>query len=393
MKTRPDYARTCTDAFFPVTGVGHMIPSETSAVTTLFGQIRCYEGAARILNELIANAVDHCLMIGGGRVYVDMAGFEFTVSNTSRVPVLDLDNGRQTLIPHVLMTQNVTYSPDAYEAVGAGRYGMGIKIVRSFVDKVSMEVSDGKRTYVYDTELNDEERHFPGCEPDPRLGAQFFRMCVTLSSEAFSIDSRTLKRGLRAFLVARLREYAFYLGAVDRDVSIYYSGRRLSCDVPDCLVDANAIRDLPVVHVNSRGLRREGRCCAYFAPELDPEASGALVNGVRLARIVLARKLSRALAATFGDCRVFVVMECPGIEFSGPDKTAVTGRFELSRGRLDEAVAQLLPPREQTAETEPVDDAARAATDNVNVSSTLSDLLDLVRRAAAFFSELIFLDP
>ncbi|ABJ08977.1 GyrB-like ATPase domain protein [Nile crocodilepox virus] len=392
MRTRPDYARACANAFFPVTGVGHMIPSETTAMTTLFGQVRCYEGAARILNELISNAVDHCLMIGGGRVYVDMAGFEFTVANTSRVPVLDFEDGRQTLIPHVLMTQNVTYSPDAYEAIGSGRYGVGIKLVRSFVDKVSMEVSDGKRTYVYDTELNDEERHFPGCEPDPRLGHQFFRMCVTLSSEAFSIDNKTLKRGLRAFLVARLREYVFYLGAVDRDVSIYYSGRRLSCDVPDCLANANAIRDLPVAYVDSRGLRREGRVWAYFAPELESEAVGALVNGVRVTRIVLARKLLRAIAASceaFRDCRVFVILECPGIEFSGPDKTAVAGRFELHRSRLDEALAQLLPPQEQTAETEP--EAPPPALPGG--SSPFYRFAGLARRAAALLLELIFLDP
>ncbi|ABJ08980.1 GyrB-like ATPase domain protein [Nile crocodilepox virus] len=123
-------------------------PTDFVSRETLFGiSIRYHEGAARLVEEALANAVDHCILIGGC-VNVELRGNCVSVANTSLVPIHGKVDDEEQIIPYEILKSPGTSSNYTRSNV-CGRYGLGLKTIDALTESVRLEVSDGTQCYIY----------------------------------------------------------------------------------------------------------------------------------------------------------------------------------------------------------------------------------------------------
>ncbi|QGT47416.1 ORF114 [Saltwater crocodilepox virus] len=318
-------------------------PTAVEVRDTLFcGRVRYHRGAARLLDEAIANAVDHCLAAAQEAVYVDFVRDMLEVINPARVPV----NGRlgfcNTVIPRALLRTPRVSSHDGYHTL-VGRYGMGLKMIHLLSEDVTVEVSDGEASYTYQPDGNDDYEEIVSDSPlwDLRAGNRFFRLRFAVSAAAFGTQRAVVMDGLEDYLRSRLFELSFYLYETKHDISLFYNGERVCCASPRLAGPVIVVKRFPVTYCTGLGRSFQGQASAFLYR--DPDVSSAslgrdsLVNGVRVENLSSAREVLRRLEeasplACVAGINAYLVIECPGIVFSDHAKTRVNGCFEIPAG-------------------------------------------------------------
>ncbi|AVD69236.1 ORF117 [Saltwater crocodilepox virus] len=399
-------------------------PTDFVLRETLFGSsVRYHEGAARLVEEALANAVDHCILVGGC-VNVELRGNCVSVANTSLMPIHGKVDGEEQVVPYEILKTAGTSSNHARSNV-CGRYGLGLKMIDEIAEHVRLEVSDGNRCYIYtgdsaspdhggndvddaedvastpradgDTESSNSNVSRSGadsssattsrvdeslpplagdsrsasapalCHPgsapkpglaaspelsrgknrgwivdasiiDPYVGPRFFRLAFRVSGKPFSVCQREITAGLGGFAEAKLQEVAFYLAEMRYDVNLVFNGVPIVSEPPVFTRVSCLTKEFGFSYLDTKGCRFLGRSKAYlyravgFRP---PE--GAIVNGARVRRLSLSRDVLNNVFRTRQDVQrdtcVFLVIDCNGIEFEGPEKRKVIGHFEII-GRL-----------------------------------------------------------
>ncbi|QGT47202.1 ORF119 [Saltwater crocodilepox virus] len=320
-------------------------PSEYLGVTctvtrgTIFNKrIRYHAGAAKLCDEAVSNAIDHCLITGSDSVNVDMRGASICVANRSRVPVRGvLDGEPGHVIPRALLRQMRTSGNYVTRRSVSGRHGHGLKLIHLFAERLELDVSDGELAYSYRREGGDVEESVldsPLC--DERLGTRFFRLRFSPDPARLNAEREELADGLREYVVSRLCEYVFYLAELGRGVAIHFNRDRLPYVAPWFLRSRHVTKRFSVTYVPDGRTRFDGLGVAYVSRERN--SKGALVNGARVKKIQLMRVVADAIAETRPDLRrchvsIFLLVECAGITFTSQEKVAVDGRFEIP-GRL-----------------------------------------------------------
>ncbi|ABJ08981.1 GyrB-like ATPase domain protein [Nile crocodilepox virus] len=320
-------------------------PSEYLGVTctvtrgTIFNKrIRYHAGAAKLCDEAVSNAIDHCLITGSDAVNVDMRGVSICVANRSRVPVRGaLDGEPGHVIPRALLRQMRTSGNYVTRRSVSGRHGHGLKLIHLFAERLELDVSDGDLAYSYRREGGDvEESVLDSPLRDERLGTRFFRLRFSPDPARLNAEREELAEGLREYVVSRLCEYVFYLAELGRGIAIHFNGDRLPYVAPWFLRSRHVTKRFSVTYVPDGRTRFDGLGVAYVSRERN--SKGALVNGARVKKLQLMRVVADAIAETRPDLRrchvsIFLLVECAGITFTSQEKVAVDGRFEIP-GRL-----------------------------------------------------------
>ncbi|QGT47194.1 ORF110 [Saltwater crocodilepox virus] len=336
------YSKIENDVYLPASAASCLGLTERVRRRTIFGEVIEYHaGAARLIDEALANAVAHCVLHRNGSVYVELEDGRVTVSNASDVPVHGFVDGALCVVPRNLLKTLYVSGVKSKGRPLAGQYGVGLKMIFELAGELELTVSDGTSSYEYKSAYGNgvsEERVDAFPRVDSRLGSRFFRLSFTVSAaklEAQSDDETRL--GLDEFLVTRLDELAFYLYRTANCVDLFFQGSLVGGRDPVFVHGPCLMKHFLFSYSNANNDDVMGCGVAYlFRRDVFHPSSSALVNGASVDRIWLTYSIARRAAEAHRhvsreDVGVFLVIECRYIAFSDPSKRAAIGIFGVPR--------------------------------------------------------------
>lgn len=212
-------------------------PNDLSKIEISKQNLKYIPAFLKLFDEILTNASDHVQRNGGVKnIKVTITpDWKITVWNDGSGIPIQIHKEHNVYVPELIFGHLLTGSnyDDTEERFGAGRNGLGSKLVSIFSTKFIIDCADGKKTYYQELNNNLKQKTTPIIKPSTKSYTSITYLTDFARLPINGVENDTLK-----LCIKRVIDIAAY----NPTVKVYFN---------DVLININTMKDWCLLHLNS----------------------------------------------------------------------------------------------------------------------------------------------